>query len=63
MIVDGIDHVGRTEIEKTQKLLNVLPEHLPAGIVCLIGTQSTEYLPPVIERQCRKHYSIFHSLN
>jgi len=54
MIVDGIDHVGRTEIEKTQKLLNVLPEHLPAGIVCLIGTQSTEYLPPVIERQCRK---------
>lgn len=53
MVIDGIDHVGRAEIEKTQKLLNVLPEHLPAGVVCLIGTQSIEYLPPVIERQCR----------
>ncbi|BAZ19742.1 hypothetical protein NIES4073_06150 [Kalymmatonema gypsitolerans NIES-4073] len=54
MVVDGIDHVGRAEIEKTQKLLNVLPEHLPGGVVCLIGTQSIEYLPSVIERQCRE---------
>lgn len=54
MIVDGIDHVGRAEIEKTQKLLNVLPKRLPSGVVCLVGTQSVEYLPPVIERQCRE---------
>lgn len=54
MIVDGIDHVGRAEIEKTQKLLNVLPERLPSGIICLVGTQSVEYLPSVIERQCRE---------
>ncbi|ODH00717.1 hypothetical protein A4S05_32025 [Nostoc sp. KVJ20] len=54
MIVDGIDHVGRAEIEKTQKLLNVLPVRLPAGVICLIGTQSTEYLPSVIEEQCRE---------
>jgi len=54
MIVDGIDHVGRAEIEKTQKLLNVLPERLPSGVVCLIGTQSIEYLPQIIERQCRE---------
>ena len=54
MVVDGIDHVGRAEIEKTQKLLNVFPEHLPAGVVCLIGTQSIGYLPSVIERQCRE---------
>ena len=54
MIVDGIDHVGRAEIEKTQKLLTVLPERLPSGIICLVGTQSVEYLPSVIERQCRE---------
>jgi tetratricopeptide (TPR) repeat protein len=54
MVVDGIDHVGRAEIEKTQKLLNVLPVRLPAGVICLIGTQSTEYLPSVIEEQCRE---------
>ncbi|MES1026228.1 ATP-binding protein [Gloeocapsa sp. BRSZ] len=54
MIVDGIDHVGRAEIEKTQKLLNVLPERLPSGVICLVGTQSLEYLPSVIERQCRE---------
>jgi hypothetical protein len=53
MIVDGIDHVGRAEIERTQKLLNVLPERLPPGVICLVGTQSVEYLPSVIERQCR----------
>lgn len=54
MVVDGIDHVGRAEIEKTQKLLNVLPVQLPAGVICLIGTQSTEYLPSIIEEQCRE---------
>lgn len=54
MVVDGIDHAGRAEIEKTQKLLNVLPVRLPAGVICLIGTQSTEYLPSVIEEQCRE---------
>lgn len=54
MVVDGIDHVGRAEIEKTQKLLNVLPVRLPAGVICLIGTQSTQYLPSVIEEQCRE---------
>jgi hypothetical protein len=55
MVVDGIDHVGRAaEIDKTQKLLNVLPVRLPAGVICLIGTQSTEYLPSVIEEQCRE---------
>lgn len=54
MIVDGIDHVGRAEIERTQKLLNVLPERLPLGVICLVGTQSVEYLPSVIERQCRE---------
>jgi hypothetical protein len=54
MIVDGIDHVGRAEIEKTQKLLNVLPRQLPLGVICLVGTQSLEYLPPAIERQCRE---------
>jgi NACHT domain len=54
MIIDGIDHVGRAEIEKTQKLLNVLPDRLPSGVVCLIGTQSIEYLPQAIERQCRE---------
>lgn len=53
MVVDGLDHVGRAEIEATQKLLRVLPLQLPRGVVCLIGTQSTEYLPPAIERQCR----------
>lgn len=54
MVVDGIDHVGRAEIEKTQKLLNVLPVRLPAGVICLIGTQSTEYLPSIIEEQCQE---------
>jgi NACHT domain len=54
MIVDGIDHVGRAEVEKTQKLLNVLPERLPSGVICLVGTQSLDYLPSVIERQCRE---------
>jgi GTPase SAR1 family protein len=54
MIVDGIDHVGRAEIERTQKLLHVLPERLPSGVICLVGTQSVEYLPSVIERQCRE---------
>ncbi|GEM_PF-4835907 len=54
IVVDGIDHVGRAEIDKTQKLLNVLPEHLPTGVVCLIGTQSIGYLPSVIERQCQE---------
>jgi GTPase SAR1 family protein len=54
MVVDGIDHVGREMgIEETQKLLNVLPRQLPAGVVCAIGTQSTQYLPEAIERQCR----------
>jgi NACHT domain len=54
MVVDGIDHIGREMgIEETQKLLNVLPRQLPVGVVCLIGTQSTKYLPEVIERQCR----------
>ncbi len=54
MIVDGIDHVRRAEIEQTHKLLNVLPVQLPEGVVCLIGTQSIEYLPSAIERQCRE---------
>ncbi|MEA5598718.1 NACHT domain-containing protein [Rivularia sp. UHCC 0363] len=53
MVVDGLDHVGRAEIEATQKLLRVLPLQLPHGVVCLIGSQSTEYLPAAIERQCR----------
>ena len=54
MVVDGIDHVGReVGIEETQKLLNVLPRQLPAGVVCAIGTQSIQYLPEAIERQCR----------
>jgi GTPase SAR1 family protein len=54
MVVDGIDHVGReVGIEETQKLLNVLPRQLPAGVACVIGTQSTQYLPEAIERQCR----------
>jgi hypothetical protein len=54
MVVDGIDHVGReVGIEETQKLLNVLPRQLPAGVICAIGTQSTTYLPEPIERQCR----------
>jgi NACHT domain len=54
MVVDGIDHVGReVGIEETQKLLNVLPRQLPAGVVCALGTQSTQYLPETIERQCR----------
>lgn len=54
MIVDGIDHVGREAVGQTQKLLNALPQQLPDGVACLIGTQSIEYLPPVIERQCRE---------
>jgi GTPase SAR1 family protein len=55
MVVDGIDHVGReVGIEETQKLLNVLPKQLPVGVVCAIGTQSTQYLPVEIERQCRE---------
>ena len=54
MVVDGIDHVGReVGIEETQKLLHVLPRRLPVGVVCAIGTQSTQYLPEAIERQCR----------
>ena len=53
MVVDGLDHAKRADIEDTKKLLNVLPGHLPQGVVCLIGTQGTHYLPHPIERDCR----------
>ncbi|MEL6704815.1 MAG: NACHT domain-containing protein [Bacteroidota bacterium] len=54
LIVDGADHVGRAVMAGPDKLLAVLPPELPEGVVCLVGTQSTTYLPPPIERQCRE---------
>jgi hypothetical protein len=53
MVVDGLDHAQRADIEATKKLLSVLPKYLPRGVVCLIGTQGTQYLPAPIERECR----------
>jgi len=44
MVVDGLDHAYRADLEATKKLLTVLPEHLPHGVVCLIGAQGTQYL-------------------
>lgn len=53
MVVDGVDHARRANIEETRNLLNVLPASLPQGIVCLIGTQGTHHLPAPVARQCR----------
>ena len=53
MVVDGLDHAKRADIEDARNLLNVLPNHLPQGVVCLIGAQGTHYLPSPIERECR----------
>ncbi len=53
IVVDGLDHAKRADIEDAKKLLNVLPTHLPKGVICLIGTQGTQYLPSQIERECR----------
>ena len=54
MVVDGLDHAQRVDMEATKKLLIILPHHLPQGVVCVIGTQGTHYLPAPIERQCRE---------
>jgi DNA replication protein DnaC len=54
MVVDGLDHAYRADLEATKKLLTILPEHLPHGVVCLIGAQGTQYLPTPIQRECRE---------
>ena len=54
MVIDGLDHAERADVEDARKLLKVLPNALPSGVVCLIGTQGLQYVPPAIARECKR---------
>lgn len=53
LVIDGIDHVARAAIEEDTKLLSMLLYPLPRRIICLVGTQSIQYLPIEIQRNCQ----------
>ncbi len=53
LIVDGLDHIARARTaDDTQKLFSVLPDVLPAGVRCLLGSQSISYAPRSIQLTC-----------
>ncbi len=54
MVIDGLDHAERADVEDAKRLLKVLPVALPSGVVCLIGTQGLQYVPPTIARECSR---------
>lgn len=55
IVIDGIDHVARSKGNESNTLLSALPYPLPKQIVCLVGTQSVQYLPPSIQRDCQSN--------
>jgi hypothetical protein len=53
LIVDGLDHIARARtVDEAQKLFSVLPDVLPAGVRCVLGSQSMAYAPRAIQLTC-----------
>jgi hypothetical protein len=55
VVIDGIDHVARASVNESNQLLSALPYPLPKRIICLVGTQSIQYLPPTIQHDCQSN--------